>query len=171
MIYFWNSKALIGDISKDKLTEKEWFFYFLALPVFAAMRNLLKIPPGEVYNNSALEILSMLTVELTGLILCFRTNRRIDNTDFIARFIAFSVCNFFKIIICSALPTIFVFGVGYGYTRYIGDGFIKPSNFIHQGLDVYFAISMDLIWFFLVYRNFKQLEALKAHLTSTFMAI
>lgn len=85
--YFWNGRKVVKDIKENRIDEKYQlfaFFLFSLAPLFSAM---------EVIHQSAPILISVLRFIFTciGVTICFHTNSKLDNKDFLKRFFCLSI--------------------------------------------------------------------------------
>ena len=87
-MYWWNASKLAKDLREGRVDEKERFKYFLA--TFVAWSIVVQL---SIYSGIPCSIDSLIwaavnvTVIVIGIGLCYRVNRRGDNTDFVGRMI------------------------------------------------------------------------------------
>lgn len=81
-------KKLEIEISQDKLTENQWFYYFIASIIYGICYsfyisiNSYKHPPQTMYYIAALIISTL------GVVKIFQINKKIDSKDFLKRYFA-----------------------------------------------------------------------------------
>lgn len=113
-MYFWNEGELIVKISRNEITEREKFNYFLVWGVFAAIGTSLG-------TGNSLPIITLIefVVEIVLLLIflrqCFDVNKVIDNCDFTSRIIMFSLPISIKLFIFAFIPAIIIMSLGEGY--------------------------------------------------------
>jgi len=87
-MYWWNASKLAEDLRDGQVDEKERFKYYLATFVAWTVVAQIFVYSGSAFNiGDFLSAAASLTVIVVGTVLCYRVNRRGDNTDFIARMI------------------------------------------------------------------------------------
>jgi len=87
-MYWLNKSALVEDFRERRVDEKERFKYFLATFITGMIIVQLLICGGNAFRIEQLAYAATnLVAIVTGIIICYRANKKGDNTDFIARMI------------------------------------------------------------------------------------
>jgi hypothetical protein len=90
-MYWWNVRQLAQELRAGQVDEKERFKYFLATSIAWTLVAQPFFYYGETFKVA--DVVSgvlALTITVIGTVLCYRVNKRGDNTDFIARMICLS---------------------------------------------------------------------------------
>ncbi|MEW6533882.1 MAG: hypothetical protein AB1473_23840 [Thermodesulfobacteriota bacterium] len=87
-MYWWNAAKLAEDFREGRVDEKERFKYYLATFVGLNVVAWLFLNVSSSFTTANLiSALASLATTVIGITLCYRINKRGDNSDFIARMI------------------------------------------------------------------------------------
>ncbi len=87
-MYWWNASKLAADFREGRVDEKERFKYYLATVITWNVVVQTVFRYGDVsWREHLLYALVMLIITGVGTVLCFRANKRGDDTDFVPRII------------------------------------------------------------------------------------
>lgn len=87
-MYWWNASKLAVDLREGRVDEKEKFKYYLATIVAWNIVVQTIFHYGDVSSlQHLLFALVILIITVVGTVLCYRANKRGDNTDFVPRMI------------------------------------------------------------------------------------
>jgi hypothetical protein len=94
----WNTTALVESLARDEVTERDKMLCWLFLTVYYSLtvQNAL----WSCEKADALGVakgLSVLTVNVVGVILCWKANREADDSAFLERFVCLSCPILFRI--------------------------------------------------------------------------
>lgn len=102
-MYFWNTRALADEMSRQLLPQREKMKYLLAWTLFQtiAVQNALWTVEAVTWFT-AFKALLVIAINLGGVLACYAANRRGDDADFVERFICLGWPIIFKItvVIC-----------------------------------------------------------------------
>ena len=152
-MYWWNIKALASELKSGKVSPFEKFKYFFAFmlvtSIFVELIYLFPLPESPTLFDYASSILVIL-ITILGLILCYKSNKKGDNKDFIERFVCLSwpiTIRLIVIIIAISVP----------YYLVIGDSLVEVTTIV----DVLFIIGYESAFYFWIYRHISQISATK----------
>lgn len=87
-MYWWRVSKLAEDLREGRVEEKDRFNYFLATWLTLTIGTSPFLYYGSTFKiTDVIGAAITITVTSIGTILCYRANRRGDNTDFIGRMI------------------------------------------------------------------------------------
>lgn len=87
-MYWWRASKLAEELREGRVTEKERFKYFLATFILWNVAvPLIVYSSGPFDFDRLISAALNLSVIVTGIILCYRVNKRGDDVDFIPRMI------------------------------------------------------------------------------------
>ena len=99
-MYLWKTKELVLKMKNDELSQTEKFKYFLVFiiltTIFARLSSYTSISP--TFQAVIVSILTAVIV-IAGTILCYRTNRKGDDREFIDRIICISLPIYIKLFV------------------------------------------------------------------------
>ena len=87
-MYFWKTQQLADDIKNNKISEKSKMYYYLIMMVLLnlAIYSFLIGDLNAVDMTIVIgEMLSIITVTITGILITFKTNKGQEGADYMAR--------------------------------------------------------------------------------------
>ncbi|MCA1961362.1 MAG: hypothetical protein LDL33_11270 [Desulfomonile sp.] len=97
-MYFWDTRALADEMSRNVLPQREKMKYLLAWTLFntlAVQNALWTVETITLFTG--IKALLVIAVNVVGVLACYAANRRGDDTDFVERFICLGWPVIFKI--------------------------------------------------------------------------
>ncbi len=90
-MYWWRVSKLAEDLREGRVEEKERFKYYIAFIVLdGVVLELARYFPETFNMVKFMSRAAILIINITGTMLCYRTNRSGDNADFIGRMVCLS---------------------------------------------------------------------------------
>jgi len=153
-MYFWKIKLLVEELKTGKVEQKQRLHYLLAWVVFGTLFVYLGIGMGEKLSQYlVIEMVGAVTICVFGTLICFSTNSRGDNKEFIDRYICLGIpvgIRTFAIVIPMYIVTIII-----GYII-LGKGFFNPIN-NNRGLsELIFSLLSDVLFYYMLNNNIKK---------------
>jgi hypothetical protein len=157
-VRFWNSAALVQEFRNGKMNSRDKVGYLILFVTFWSLLDLLPLlfPATVVHKNKGLtwELLSTFTV-LGGILWCHDKNRRVDDKEFLDRFVALGFVNGIRTCIWAPVYTVLMIGmlaILRPVWHTIGIGAAK-SQLESDLQDFLFIFPVTFFWFFSIRRN------------------
>jgi len=91
-LYFWKTSALIQDLAESRVSQREKMKYLLAYVFLSSAALGLGDERGYDWPFSRyVEYAGLVVISLVGTYVCYRSNQKGDQLDFIDRFICLSL--------------------------------------------------------------------------------
>ena len=127
----WNINKLIAELREDSLSQKKKFYYFLTFFIlFIWIGLVFQYIPVEVNFMLVLDNVIYLVLSFCGLVICFKTNQKGDNINFIERFICLSIPISIRLTVIICIIYIPYFLIGYIIDFEAFDRFTDKTNWV-----------------------------------------
>ena len=140
-MYFWKTKALAEELSKQTLSQKNRFLHLLFFIAIQAVMMELSLYSGLLLTPLNLTVsVVFVTVAIVGTWFCYHVNQSGDGKDFIARYVCMWLPLFVRIALLAMAATMVVVPIG---AMVIGPDYLDSNTW----LDAVLLLGFELIFY------------------------
>lgn len=113
-MYLWKTKLLARDLKEDKVTEKEYFKYFVMYSLIWCICVIIYRLMGKTVSNGLFIIDNVLEVlnTMIPIIVSYNVNKKGNNKDFLKRYISISCPLSIKFFILAIIVSVIPLAIG-----------------------------------------------------------
>jgi hypothetical protein len=150
MIWF-QTKEFEKKISNNQFSEKDGYNYLLATSIYGFVFAYYATI-GQSSYLTAFICVSHILITLVGFPALYKINKKLDNKDFIQRYLAITWIIRMKILVLMIFSTLILLNI-------FGSGWLGPS--VEKLIIILISISFSLIYYGLAIRSFKRLTTVQ----------
>ena len=158
-MYFWKTNKLVEDFNNGNVSQKDTMKYLLVISLFSLFLSFLSdcFPAEELSNKEStylyVEYLFIVLITIVGIYFCYKKNEKIDSSNFIERFVCFSLSAGIK----SAIFTLIYF-IGRGIIHDYLNPDLLISYFDNPSSYVKLNIFYEVLFYLSVYNSIGKLK-------------